>query len=139
MLNVRTKKFHGWHEPTPSQEKKWLERVALYAADYGTFPDQNEGAYEMHHVKGRTFSHNKVHLGRWIVLPMQMDFHNVNSNNPFNVTKFKSRYEERYGSQIKQFVNMCEIILDEDGNLPFEQIVLDTARTLAGANSFSEI
>ena len=75
------KNFHGYHEPTKTQEKKWLERIALFNRDYGAFP---------------------------------------------NLTHYPKAYEERFGKQAKQFEFMCEVIRDEDGNLPFPDVVLET-------------
>ncbi|WP_259556306.1 hypothetical protein [Vibrio harveyi] len=122
-------KFHGFHEPTKTQEKAWLERIALFAQDYGSFPLQNAGDFELHHVKGRTAAHKKIHIGRWFVLPVQTKYHNVLSPDPLNVTHFKKRYEEKFEKQSKQFENMVATILDEDGELPFPDEVLEAVRS----------
>ncbi|EKC5520942.1 hypothetical protein OP256_001306 [Vibrio parahaemolyticus] len=130
MINFRSNKFHGEHEPNAKREKKWLERVARYAEQHGSFPERSNGAFDLHHVKGRTFSHKKIHLGRWMVLPIEQDFHAVMSNNPLNVTHYKSRYEEAYGTQVGQFLEMCDQIEQEDGALPFDEAVLQAVMDL---------
>lgn len=124
------RKFHGFHEPNPKQEKDWLKRITEFAQEHGAFPVQDGGGIERHHVKGRTSSHKKIHVGRWFVLPISFDFHNVLSRNPLNVTHFKKRYEEAFGKQSAQFIEMCEIIREEDGSLPFPDEVLDSIREL---------
>lgn len=106
-------------KPTPKQEKDWLKRITRYAEDHGEFPKQDGLAFDRHHVKGREFKHNKVAIGRWYVIPVAQRYHDVHSNNPWNVTHFKKRYEIEFGTQKDQFIAMCMVITDEDGALPF--------------------
>ncbi|EGQ8036377.1 hypothetical protein ACU63D_000288 [Vibrio parahaemolyticus] len=130
MISLRSKKFHGHFEPTAKQEKEWLQRITLYAQQHGSFPQRSQGNFDRHHVKGRTFAHKKVHLGRWLVIPVEEEFHHVMSNNPLNVTHYKSRYEEAFGTQIEQFLEMCEQIKNEDGFLPMADQVIIAAKSL---------
>lgn len=111
-------------QQTKSQEKKWYERIAKYADTHGEFPKQDFEQYDMHHAFGRTFKHNKVAVGGWCVIPVAKRFHDVHSNNPWNVTHFKKRYEIEFGKQIDQFIAMCMVIKDEDGELPFGDSVI---------------
>jgi hypothetical protein len=124
-----SKNFHGYHAPTQRQEKEWLERITLFAQDYGSFPLQNGGDFERHHVKGRSASNMKIHIGRWFVIPVEFDYHHVLSSHPLNVTHFKKRYEAKFGKQSQQFIQMCEVIRDEDGFLPFPDEVLEAVRS----------
>lgn len=100
-------------------EKKWLKRISEYAQDHGSFPHYGMGAFELHHVCGRTARHNKVDIGHFFVLPVQSEYHNVNSGNPFNVTHWRKRYSIEFGNQRDQFAAMCAVIRQEDGELPF--------------------
>ncbi|EGR2972758.1 hypothetical protein ABVY18_004145 [Vibrio parahaemolyticus] len=130
MISLRSKKFHGHFEPTPKQEKEWLQRITLYAQQHGSFPQRAQGYFDRHHIKGRTFSHNKIHLGRWLVIPIEQEYHHVLSNNSLNVTHYKSRYEDAFGTQISQFIEMCEQIKNEDGHLPFGDEVINAAMSI---------
>ncbi|ENC6709545.1 hypothetical protein ABKY54_004151 [Vibrio harveyi] len=130
MSTAQTRNFHGYHEPSKLQEQKWLERIALFAREHGSFPLQNGGEFELHHVKGRTASHRKQHIGRLFVLPIEFDYHHVLSNNPLNVTHFKKKYEEVFGKQSSQFVHMCEIIREEDGELFISDEALEVIKEL---------
>ena len=120
--------FHGLHEPTKAQEKAWLNRITEYAQKFGAFPKQTGASFDRHHVKGRTASHNKIHIGRWFVLPVETEYHHVLSKNSLNVTHFKKRYEQAFGSQVEQFLKMANAILEEDGELPFPIEVLDAIK-----------
>lgn len=110
-------------KPTAKQEKDWLARITRYAEEHGEFPKQEFISFDRHHVKGREFKHNKVAIGRWYVLPVAKRFHEQN-NNPWNVTNYPKRYEIEFGKQKDQFVAMCMVIKDEDGELPFIDEVL---------------
>lgn len=104
---------------TKKQESQWYKRIERYALDHGCFPHGNLCQYQMHHIKGRSFIHNKVACGGWAVIPIETQYHDVHSNNTFNVTHFKKRYEIEFGTQKDQFIAMCMVIADEDGSLPF--------------------
>lgn len=102
-----------------ADQKRWLERVAQFAYDHGSFPHLRECGFDLHHVVGRTGKHNKQEIGQWFVLPIESQYHDVNSNNPFNVTHYPERYEIEFKPQRDQFFEMIETILYEDGSLPF--------------------
>ena len=106
-------------QQTKAQEKAWYDRVARFAEEHGCFPHSNHTAYQMHHVHGRKYKHNKTAIGGWMILPIETQYHDVHSNNPWNVTHFKKRYEIEFGTQKDQFIAMCMVIADEDGALPF--------------------
>ena len=102
-----------------AEQKRWLERVAQYAQDHGGFPHQSGEAVELHHVVGRKGKHNKVEIGEWFVIPVEFQYHNVSSNNPFNVTHWRKRYMLEFGNQRDQFAAMCAVITNEGYPLPF--------------------
>lgn len=111
-------------KPTPAQEKAWLNRVTEYAEKHGAFPDYNAYGFDRHHVKGREFKHKKCHVGRWFVIPVSRKYHDVHSNNEFNITHYPKRYAAEFGRQVDQFVAMCAVIKSEDGILPFSDEVM---------------
>lgn len=111
-------------KPTPKQEKDWLNRITMYAEDHGEFPKQEFEQFDRHHVKGREYKHNKIHIGRWFVLPIAKRFHDIHSNNPWNVSHYPKRYTIEFGNQRDQFTAMCMVIKNEDGELPFGDEVL---------------
>lgn len=111
-------------QQTKAQEKAWYKRVAEFADKHGCFPHYSEAQYQMHHVHGRKFKHNKVAVGGWFILPIEAKYHDVHSKNPFNVTHFKRRYEIEFEHQVDQFMAMAMTIKDEDSELPFDNDVL---------------
>jgi len=115
--------------PTAAQ-KAWLERVSQYAEEHGSFPKYNVYGFQLHHVMGRTARHNKVKIGHWFVLPIEAKYHDISSNNHFNVTNHRKRYSIEFGWQRNQFAAMCAVIRREDGSLPFDDdvyhAILDT-------------
>lgn len=106
-------------KPTPAQEKAWLNRITEYGEKHGSFPLYDSYGFDRHHVKGREFKHNKCHLGKWLVVPISREYHDVHSNNEFNVTHYPKRYAAEFGKQVDQFMAMCAVIKSEDGELPF--------------------
>ncbi|GAL18547.1 hypothetical protein JCM19235_1970 [Vibrio maritimus] len=112
-------------EPNARLEKAWLNRVAEFAQQHGAFPHQANNNIELHHVAGRKAKHNKIHIGKWFVIPMMFDFHNPNSNHPLNVTHYRKRFTDRYGDQRTLWAQMATQILAEDGDLPFDAEVIN--------------
>lgn len=118
-------------KPT-AEQKRWMERIAQYAEEHGAFP-KHKGNYDfqLHHVRGRTYKHNKVAIGHWLILPIETKYHDVNSNNPWNVTHWPKRYAIEFGKQKDQFVAMCMVIKEEDNGLPFGDDVLNAIMDLS--------
>lgn len=112
------------HKQTKAQEKAWYNRIAEFAEKNGAFPHYNLASFDMHHVVGRKGVHNKVAIGGWFVIPVEKKYHDVHSNNPFNVTHYRKRYQIEFGNQRDQFYAMCMSIKDDDGELPFPDEVL---------------
>lgn len=102
-----------------TEQKRWMQRVAEYAEAHGSFPNQTTNHFQIHHVKGRAFKHNKVAIGHWFVLPINPVYHDVHSNSPWNVTHYPKRYAIEFGKQRDQFAAMCAVIRSEGDELPF--------------------
>lgn len=107
-----------------AEQKRWTERIARFADEHGCFPHNNETEYQLHHVVGRSAKHNKVAIGHWFIIPVETKYHDVHSNNPWNVTHFRKRYQLEFSNQRDQFYSMCMVIKDEDDELPFGDDVL---------------
>ncbi len=85
-------------------QKQWLSDISsaceqgiiggLYGEDY-----DNCQRWHLHHVKGRSFKHNKVAIGHWLVIPVPFELHDVSSNHPLNVTHHKHAFTEEFGLQ----------------------------------------
>ena len=59
---------------------KWLNRISRYAQEHGSFPIKNQFEFQLHHVVGRKGKQNKVKIGEWYVLPMDVWHHDVHKN-----------------------------------------------------------
>lgn len=105
-------------KPSKTEEKKWLSRIARYAEDYGCFPHGDHCYFDLHHVVGRSYVNNKIHIGSYFVIPVDKKYHDVHSSNPFNVTHFRKRYQLEFANQRDQFSAMVAVITYEDGELP---------------------
>ena len=115
-----------------AEHKKWIKRVAQYSEDHGEFPNQRFAPFQIHHSVGRKGKHNKFEIGEWFILPIEFQYHDVSSNNPFNITHWRKRYCIEFGNERDQFAAMCAVIKGEDGELPFSddvyQAIMDTRR-----------
>lgn len=120
-----------------AKEKRWLESVCKFIDEAGLgilYGPEFEGRtdYQIRHVKGRTYKHNKVAIGHWFILPVPVELHDVHSNHPDNVTHFKHNFTRRFGLQSELFKEMCElmVVCDESFKLPFranvEDAIMDT-------------
>ena len=53
---------------------------------------------QMHHLEGREFKFNGVHVGHYWQIPIVHYLHDVSSNNALNVTHHKKAFHEKYGA-----------------------------------------
>ena len=112
-----------------ADEMAWLARVAQYAEQHGSIPEGAPGAFEIHHCVGRAAKQNKIHIGNYFILPISFEMHNVMSNNPLNVTHFRKRFTEEFGTQRDLFAKMVETIAEEDGANPVPEDVFNAIMT----------
>lgn len=98
--------------------KNWLGMVA----DYGCVACR-ESQVQVHHVFGRTYKHTKVLIGPWYVLPLHPRYHDVGSDNPFNVTHYPKKFAIAFGCQRHLFMKMCEAMERKGIELPFDDEV----------------
>ena len=71
------------------QKVKWMKAKsssceqgvigALYGKEW-----EDCANWQLHHVEGRSFKHNKVAIGHWLIKPVPFERHDVSSNHPFN-------------------------------------------------------
>ena len=115
-------------QPNAAQ-KKWMALVMIYADYYGPVAFDSEwcenDSLECHHVVGRSYKHNKVHIGHWFILPLPCHLHSVNSNHPQNVTYYRKRFTERFGNQRDLWFQMITRMQENGHELPFGQDVID--------------
>lgn len=106
--------------------KDWLRRVADYACTHGCFPLKQDCGFQLHHSVGRTGRQNKVDIGHWFIIPVQVDYHDVNSNNPLNITHHRRKYTDAFMLESMQWLAMIRTIQQEDaGHLPFGEDVIN--------------
>jgi hypothetical protein len=85
-------------------QKQWMKDISdacqygVIGAIYGEEYDDCTN-WQLHHVKGRSFKHNKVSIGHWLILPVPFDLHDVSSNHPLNVTHHKNAFTNEFGMQ----------------------------------------
>ena len=85
-------------------QKQWMKDISdacqygVIGALYGEEYDDCDN-WQLHHVKGRSFKHNKVSIGHWLILPVPFDLHDVSSNHPLNVTHHKNAFTNEFGMQ----------------------------------------
>lgn len=111
-------------EPSRTLITRWHGMVAWYVAVYGPVA-KGEGAVQFHHVKGRAYVHNKIHIGEFFILPLPWELHDVHSNSGLNVTHFPKNFVAEHGKQSELWMSMVEEIRGYYQQLPFGQDVID--------------
>jgi len=102
-------------KPVNAAQKRFMESIielvnmASLGVLYGESYD-NDFNFQMHHVKGRSFKHNKTAIGHWFLLPVPFDLHDVSSNHPHNVTHHKHKFTERFGNQSQIFMDILKMM-----------------------------
>lgn len=113
-------------KPTKAEEKAWLQRVAEYGCVV-----TGQSNIQIHHCVGREGKQDKCHIGRWFVLPLAFELHDVSSNHPLNITHHRKRFIEEYDLECILFWNMC-LEIEKIAPLPFGreelQAIMNTNR-----------
>ena len=111
-------------KPSPSKIRAWHRMIAEYVEIYGPVVE-GRGRVQFHHVRGRTFRHNKILVGPWFLIPLPSSIHDYHEEGQFNVTNFWKNFVEEYGPQRVLWMNMIDRMKDKGWVLPFGQDVID--------------
>lgn len=112
-------------QPPASHTKLFYSMIEKYVQEFGAVAYKHDKwRYQMHHVVGRTYVHNKILIGPWFVNPVTFDLHDVSSNNPYNVTHYPKRFTDEFGLQSRLWMDMVKmIVVTDDRELPFHESV----------------
>lgn len=109
-----------------TKEKAFMKAVMDFHNEYGVgylYGDEwDKSPLQCHHVCGRTYKQNKVHIGHYFILPIPFEIHDVHSNHPLNVTHWRHRFTDKFGYQrhlwrkmmFKMIKEGCDIELTSD-------------------------
>lgn len=114
-----------------AKEKSFMKAVMDFHKDYGVgylYGDEWQGSQlQCHHVAGRTYKNNKVHIGHYFILPIPFDLHDVHSNHPLNVTHWRNRFTAEFGMQRDLWLKMVNRMTDENTINPSDLDFIYTA------------
>jgi hypothetical protein len=101
-------------------QKKWMQTISSWYQGCGFIDHRlNQYQFQLHHAGGRAYKHNKVAIGHWFVLPLPVEYHDVNSNNPLNITHHKNKFTDEFGSQSELFQEMINSMSMLKMDIPF--------------------
>lgn len=119
-------------KPANAAQKKWMSDIAEWASDEGMNVladwDYSRG-FQLHHVLGRSAKHNKVAIGHEFIIPVPIQYHDINEKNDLNVSYFKHNFTERFGKQFELFVTMYEVMRVRGYSVPSKGVlnaIMDT-------------
>ena len=108
-------------------QKKWMQTISdWYQCTGFSGLVLNEYQFQLHHVVGRKAKHNKVSIGEWFILPLPARYHDVSSNNPFNVTHYRHIFTLEFGLQSELFKEMIDSMVESGIKLPFGDDVINS-------------
>lgn len=100
-----------------AKEKQFLKAVMDFHNDYGVGylygAEWDESPLQCHHVCGRTYKQNKVHIGHYFILPIPFKLHDVHSNHPLNVTHWRNSFTGEFGYQRDLWLKMIHKMQSE--------------------------
>lgn len=117
------------------QEKDFMKAAMDFHNDYGVGylygAEFHNSALQCHHVAGRAYKQNKVHIGHFFILPIPIELHDVHSPHPLNVTHWRNIFTANFGMQRDLWLSMASRMLSQGaiGELPALQIMESIART----------
>jgi len=116
-----------------TKQRKWMSDIAEFASDQGLYliygDKYHDSPFELHHALGRSAKHNKVAIGHWFIIPVPTELHKVLSDHPDNVTHFKHRFTDRFGSQRSIFDEMYAAMCVDGYAVPPDEVhnaIMDT-------------
>ena len=98
--------------------KQWLEIVTEHGCVVTGRSD-----IQRHHVFGRKYKQDKVHIGEFYVIPLWWELHDISSNHPNNVTHYPKRFAKAYGMQKVLFAEMVETLQNGGHEIPSDEIL----------------
>lgn len=114
-----------------AKEKQFMKAVMDFHNSYGVGYLYGEEWHcdpiQCHHVAGRTYKNNKVHIGHYFILPIPFDLHDVHSNHPLNVTHWRNRFTAEFGMQRDLWLKMVNRMTDENTINPSDLDFIYTA------------
>jgi len=111
-----------------AREKRFIDNIArlidlvslgaIYGKEYEGRKD-----FQIHHVKGRTFKHNKIHIGEYFAIPVPVELHDVHSNNELSVTHHKNAFTAKFGLQRDIWLSMFELMCAMEVETPSQEVI----------------
>jgi len=83
-------------------QKRWRNNIVQFSHNRNFF------LFQIHHVVGRTYIHNKVPIGHWFILPLEERYHDTHSPDLLNVTHFPKAFTEEFGMQRDIFAGLVD-------------------------------
>jgi hypothetical protein len=100
-----------------AKEKEFMKTVMDFHNNYGVGylygAEWSDSLLQCHHVAGRTYKNNKVHIGHWFILPVPVELHDVHSNHYLNVTHWRHKFTGEFGMQRELWLKMVNKMVDE--------------------------
>lgn len=118
-----------------AKEKEFMKSVMDFHKDYGVgylYGDEwHRSDLQCHHVAGRTYKQNKIHIGHYFILPVPVFLHDVSSPHLLNVTHWRNRFTATFGMQRDLWESMVSRMHSQGAieELPPIDVILSIART----------
>lgn len=112
-----------------AKEKLFMKAVMDFHKDYGVgylYGDEWQGSQlQCHHVAGRTYKQDKIHIGHYFILPVPVFLHDAHSPHPLNVTHWRNRFTYEFGMQRDLWLSMVSRMYSQGAidELPTLQIM----------------
>jgi hypothetical protein len=108
-----------------AEQERWMTAIADYANTYQpVIRGGNPKAFQLHHVCGRSYIHNKTPIGHWFILPLPVELHDVNySDNPLNVTFWPKNFTMKFGMQREIFDQMVKEMEKREYEVPPAEVL----------------
>lgn len=105
-------------------QKQWMKDIAEWAALTGIELLYNmcPTKYELHHVAGRSYRQNKMHIGHSFIIPVPYHLHNVKSDDVQNVTHFRRNFTKQFGMQRELFEVMYNDMKELGYDVPSNEV-----------------
>lgn len=113
-------------KPANTVQRKLMSDIAEWANDGGLellYDCDLSKGFELHHVKGRSFKHNKIAIGHEFVYPVPYQYHAISEKNDLNVSYFKHNFTDKFGMESFIYLNMINDMKEKGYTIPSDKII----------------
>ncbi len=111
-----------------AKQKQFLTDITDLVNEIGCgflYGEEYEGyvSIQRHHVKGKSYKQNKIHVGCDFVIPVPYQLHDPNEKHEFHVGHCKKAFVKRFGTQRSLYATLIQTMIENGYEVPSNEVL----------------